>query len=221
MSFSVIDKYKNIISGCRTRDDAIYIINKLTRCLPAHEKKLVLSYIDSFDLFDFGNDSFFKILEKMDSFKYQDKCQEYFDELIKSKPDTIKTESQIKTLLRIINMKPKTAETKPRRDIGFYALTETTSKSIHSETRKCPHCGHRCRRMDGKYVICGYSDTKTGYDWTGCGKDWCFDCGKKLCKSWTKDFLFLESNRIHNKKCCMKHAKELKEDFEKEYCTCF
>ena len=35
-----------------------------------------------------------------------------------------------------------------------------------------------------EYVICGYINSNKGYDWNGCGKDWCAKCNKMLCKSW-------------------------------------
>ena len=50
---------------------------------------------------------------------------------------------------------------------------------------KCPHCMHvNIINERTTYSICGYNDIMIGYDWEGCGRDWCVTCGKKLCKKW-------------------------------------
>ena len=48
---------------------------------------------------------------------------------------------------------------------------------------------------DTDYAICGYNEeTNEGYDWNGCGCDWCFKCGKILCKKWQANDLFILTN---------------------------
>lgn len=87
--------------------------------------------------------------------------------------------------------------------------------------KNCPHCSHLMRaNVDANYVICGYNDTKLGYDWHGCGKDWCFSCGKMLCKSWHNNALHCDANRIHTSTCCQIHATENNKKYEEEYCQC-
>src|SRR3989344_629414 len=84
---------------------------------------------------------------------------------------------------------------------------------------KCPHCGNDYIITKGcSYVICGY----TGYndDITGCGRDWCMDCGKKLCKEWKKNKLYIPENRKHDTMCCIKYAIENSIDFEEQFCKC-
>ena len=54
----------------------------------------------------------------------------------------------------------------------------------------------------------------------GCGKDWCFRCGKKLCKSWFVDDLFNPENCFHTIKCCMLDAELKEENYYKTYCRC-
>jgi hypothetical protein len=83
----------------------------------------------------------------------------------------------------------------------------------------CPHCSKKnLINQNDDYVICGY--THKGYDWNGCGKDWCNNCSKKLCKQWGTDSLFNKLNRIHTNKCCRKHAEKMGADYLMEYCQC-
>lgn len=92
---------------------------------------------------------------------------------------------------------------------------------VEYEKKECPHCGHICVAPKGtEYIICGYTDPHKGYDMKGCGRDWCFSCGKILCKTWDKNTLFLESNRYHDGDCCMDHAKKHGKMYNKDYCHC-
>lgn len=93
-----------------------------------------------------------------------------------------------------------------------------TEKSSIVISKPCPHCG-TVYSMPNKttYVICGY--TNGAFDWKGCKRDWCFNCGKKLCKKWNRDRLFIHSNRFHTISCCKKYA--LKIGYEPaDYCDC-
>jgi len=88
--------------------------------------------------------------------------------------------------------------------------------------KKCPHCDKEHRgTINTQYVICGFDDDNNkGLNWDGyCWRDWCFVCGKKLCKSWGDDQLFLEPNRIHNNHCCKDRA-PTPESYATEYCAC-
>jgi len=87
--------------------------------------------------------------------------------------------------------------------------------------KNCPHCGNLCcAQHNSEYIICGYSDSQKGYDYHGCGRDWCFKCGKILCKSWNHDTLFLELNRYHNSGCCEEHADTHNKKYPEDYCQC-
>jgi hypothetical protein len=88
-------------------------------------------------------------------------------------------------------------------------------------SKKCPHCDRINKYPeDTQYVICGYVDNEP-FNWFGCGRDWCFTCGKKLCKKWGIDELYLKINRLHDKKCCKKHAKINSFDYKSDYCFCY
>jgi len=97
-------------------------------------------------------------------------------------------------------------------------ITKCINKKIARE-KNCPHCGLTYfGNSDTKYVICGYS--VHGYDWKGCSRDWCFECGKKLCKMWATDQLFNTLNRKHNKKCCRYRSHKTNNKYPDDYCQC-
>jgi len=132
--------------------------------------------------------------------------------------------SDIKKDIGIVDMYNMNNLRKTDDDAQFKTLLRlskiTKEKNILLDliTKKCPHCGSLFNgTSDTKYVICGYNEG--GYDWLGCKKDWCFKCGKKLCKSWDDDILYEERNRIHNKDCCLRFAIEHKIDVC-EMCQC-
>jgi hypothetical protein len=65
---------------------------------------------------------------------------------------------------------------------------------------RCPHCDRLCVKDDAcNYVVCGRTDTgfKIGY---GCGKPFCFLCGKKLCGQMYNEVTgeMIDSNEDHN-----------------------
>ena len=72
---------------------------------------------------------------------------------------------------------------------------------------------------DVPYIICGYSSNR-GFDWKGCGNDWCFLCGKKLCKSWNVDRLYSKINRFHDDRCCKIHSLKTNSNYLTDYCQC-
>lgn len=93
--------------------------------------------------------------------------------------------------------------------------------NINNINKKCPHCSHVLNMPENtNYVICGYHNPNSGYDWNGCGKDWCFHCNKMLCKSWIPDSLNLKMNRVHDDECCSKHAIENGFKYPENYCQC-
>lgn len=93
------------------------------------------------------------------------------------------------------------------------------SRKLEIISKKCPHCKKIFISDNNEdYVVCGY--TAKGHDWKGCGRDWCFTCGKKLCKCWEVDLLFDEINRNHDGKCCKIYAQKNGELYPVEYCQC-
>jgi hypothetical protein len=207
---NVYNKIKYIISGCRTFDDALLM------CQPfdfnKQEKDLIHSVIN---VKQYNNiidiRTFLKLMDEINELKYKDDAYETINQIMKRTTDTI----QLKTLMRIANTK----QIKPY----FISLKEKAHENnINTITKKCPHAGCKHEHIGNKntdYVICGYT-INDGYDWKGCGRDWCFKCEKILCKSWDSDQLFLQFNRIHDQKCCKKHAHNNNNNYPNEYCHC-
>lgn len=120
--------------------------------------------------------------------------------LLEDLHDTITNNVQINTIKRIIEKKPDNPQ-----NINY--------------TKHCPHCSKDfIGNENTKYVVCGYGDK--GYDWKGCGKDWCFVCNKKLCKSWNTDHLYNKLNRVHDSKCCKNYSYKSKSVYPNDFCQC-
>lgn len=141
----------------------------------------------------------------VDNIKYKDDTEDLIEDMKKYTYDV----AQINTVRRIILNKP----TKYTNLINVKATPKTKI------SKNCPHCFQiHHGDTDLEYVICGYSSK--GFDWKGCGYDWCFQCGKKLCKCWNINQLFNKINRYHDGKCCKFHAVKTSGIYPDDYCTC-
>jgi len=202
MDIETYNKLKFIITGIKTKNDAYNCINKYK---DSAYYNLIASYIEG-QTYEktCDNETMIKHIEILSEMKYKEPSYEYISNVLKHTIDI----AQIKTLTRIADMKdnkPIGNDNKKNKDIQI--------------AKKCPHCGHECiTSKNTNYVICGYGIN--GYDWNGCGKDWCFQCGKKLCKTWEHDQLFVISNRKHNIKCCKKYANDNDLKYNENYCRC-
>lgn len=201
------DEFKQILSGCRTILDAYYfgeIYNKYN----AEMKSLVSSMINGKryeQVIDLKTMS--STLETLNNCVYREDAEEIIE--TKKTLDT----TQLRTLMRI-------AKNKQMRPVNKPKIDPPVEKKI-CVTKNCPHCSRECKNdINVEYTICGYNDPHVGYDLQGCTKDWCFKCGKMLCKSWGPDELFLPMNRYHNSECCKIHAKENSKQYLEEYCQC-
>jgi hypothetical protein len=201
------NKYKSIITAFRTKIDAVNFLNKLK--ITDDLKKILQSLINS-KSYNKTNLDYFTIkqtLAELKVCKYKEDIEECISKL--HTDDKV----LIKCIKRIIDSK----QNKPI----YISLQKIRDKNMVLISKTCPHCGNKCNFTPGtKYVICGYNYEDIGYDWNGCGKDWCFICGKMLCKSWENDQLFLEFNRLHDNKCCKKHAHESDYLYPENYCQC-
>lgn len=193
---------KAIFEGCDTILDAKIFAQQYIERYP-NLKNMINSYmhgIEYNDIIDLGSKQ--SMMKNLDKITSRDLAHAQYIQIIeKTKDDVYK-----KTLERIINQKKYD---KKNKDYTRYV------------NKKCPHCSRYISMPENtQYIICGYQNSTTGYDWIGCGKDWCFTCEKKLCKSWENDILNLESNRIHDNICCKKYAKNMNFSFEENYCQC-
>lgn len=215
---NIIDKNKyneflHVLSGCRTILDSYHFAEKYSKCNP-ETKTLVFSMINGkryehvLDLKTMRS-----LIEMIDNVKYKDEA----DEIIKRYSEKTNDTTQLKTLSRIAKSKilRPINETKDKNSITNIEITPELFN------KKCPHCGEVCvAPIDTEYTICGYTNSKTGYNLVGCGKDWCFKCEKILCKKWDIHQLFLGTNKFHDCDCCKKHAKINNMRYPEDYCEC-
>lgn len=201
MNMELYKNIRHILSGCRTIDDANMFFNLFT--INTKEKEIITSVIHTmkYDTPIVDYTIFKKYMNDIYNCKYTEEGYEILNIFMNLSNDPV----QIKTMQRII-------KTKPNKPYGVSEISLYINKN-------CPHCNHKCIELrDAGYVICGFSND--GFDWIGCGKDWCFKCNKKLCKSWEENELYLESNRIHTSKCCKKYAHTKKLNYQNDFCMC-
>lgn len=201
------NKLKYNILGSKTKEDAYFLLEKYkldTKCY-----NFMVSIINS-KKYDHAldNETMKKYIKDISTFKYKEDAYELISQIILQTSDI----AQIKTLTRIADMKPN----KPQ----YISIKELKQRNKENNiTRKCPHCAYKCSMPKNTiYVVCGYPDS--GFDWEGCCKDWCFKCGKMLCKSWEQDQLYLPTNRFHDSKCCKKHSILYGHKYPEDYCRC-
>lgn len=197
-------EFKHILSGCRTILDGYYFAEMYIKKNPEMDV-MVKSMVNGKkyeSILDFKTMK--STLETLDGFQYREDADKLVD----------------------INL-PKTCDSNQKKSIKRIMMYKPTRPIIHKidmiehVTKACPHCNHQCSMpITTTYAICGYSNNRTGYDRKGCNKDWCFTCGKMLCKEWVPDQLFLEHNRFHDEKCCLTHAQENNNIYAGKYCMC-
>jgi hypothetical protein len=220
------NEIRNILLGCKNINDAKYFTNLYLKKNP-ESKKLVYSMLYGKVYFDCNDLKIFsEIMKKINECEYQDSCDKLIQELFPSKNNN---SIQLKTLTRILNNKKKEIEKKPELNNSppnfssapqFFHQTYAKKTKQTENIKCCPHCSEKYIGSESTtHVICGYNDSHQGYNWIGCQRDWCFSCGKKLCKSWNENKLYLEPNRIHNSECCKQHAANKCEPYD-NYCQC-
>jgi len=189
--------YNHIFKSINTHEDAQIILGKLK--LSHIKNQIAFNLLKSQkkpSMFDYC--TFMNVCKELENIKYRQNASEYLALLVKKTSDA----AQINTFVRIINIKP--------------LYSECTYKQV---IKNCPHCNHpNLADINTTYIICGYNDN--GYDWDGCQHDWCFQCGKILCKSWETNMLFVKSNRVHNISCCKEHAAKTNKSYPSDYCQC-
>lgn len=198
MSVNIIKEFKYILSGCNTILDALYFLDLYIKDKSESDRSLLLSIVygttydnvlDMINIKDLLNNI---SLIQIDNFSKINLCMndQFYVKIFKR-------------LSMIINNKS-------------YKML----KKCKYIRKSCPNCSFKYIGNGlTTYVICGLEDEKNGFNWDGCGKDWCFKCEKKLCKSWTNDKLFLSINRYHDANCCRMYAELNNEDYN-NYCKC-
>lgn len=196
---------KAIFDGCDTILDAIPFGNAYIELYP-HMKSMIISYMNGRtyrDTIDIKTKQ--GMMRDLESINNRDEAYIYSSKLTEKTTDDVYK----KTLERLSNRKTYHKREQNIKDMPKYI------------TKKCPHCAHAINMIEStQYVICGYHNSSQGFDWNGCGRDWCFQCGKMLCKRWETNSLCLQMNRYHDEECCTKHAKENGKTYPDDYCQC-
>jgi hypothetical protein len=219
---------KNILSGCKNIDDAKHIMKIYLRN-NSESKKIALSILFGQTYEDNINESSFNdIMEKINNCSNYDICLKNINEYY---PNDNINNIKLKTLKKMLNKKeiiknnsyfpinPNSTQNYLF-NINLNYFKKNKKLKQNEIVKECPHCSKPYIGNESiTHVVCGYNNSHQGFDWEGCTKDWCFTCGKKLCKSWIEDKLYLEINRIHNFECCKKQAVSNCESYD-NYCQC-
>lgn len=209
-------KMKAILSGCRHISDAHYLANQFIEKYPQYKDFIYgLVYGKTYED-ELSMQMLRLVVSEISRLEYTDDVINVIDTRCSEKKIT---SIQNRTFLRLSKMK----KDKPFVPNNVYRAV-TGGKII----KKCPHCKHEREGCDDtNYVICGYRSGNShggggggGYDLRGCQRDWCFRCGKMLCKNWSEHQLFVKSNRYHVKSCCMQYALENNLNYMKDMCQC-
>ena len=195
--------FRVLLRSVNNKKDAFELYDVYNSKVSCKYKNIMKSMINSIhfssktiSLFEFK-----QILEKLNKIQFRDDCRKYIKNIFDNTDDEIQRSS----IMRIISSK------QPR-------INKSNNKNKIKIIKNCPHCNKVFISNNlTTYVICGYNNR--GFDWKGCGKDWCFRCGKKLCKNWQNNNLFNTGNRYHTDKCCKKMAIKNNENIN-NYCLC-
>jgi len=201
----VYNQLKYIFEGCDTIIDAIQFGNQYIEKYP-HMKSMIMSYMNGKNYKD-NIDIRTKqgILNDVNRCHTRDEALETISKIVDKSTDDVYR----KTMERIAHKK------------HYRKFEHKVVDTHHNITKKCPHCQHAVNMPNTtQYIICGYHNPSFGYDWNGCGRDWCFHCNKMLCKRWEVDNLNLQMNRHHDDDCCSNHALENGYKYPDNYCQC-
>lgn len=150
---------------------------------------------------------FFKYLNILQTIKNREDAEL----LVRNMEKLTDDDAQLDCLSRILRRMSYSKE--------YLNTEDNNNNNNNTDIGECPHCGKTWAiNKNTQYTICGL--TNTGFSWSGCGRDWCFKCGKKLCKIWNTHQLFNTLNRHHDIHCCKRAAQRHNQDYNKEYCRC-
>lgn len=199
--YKILNEYKNKLIDASKFEDAQSILDvALSLTNDNMEKQLLKSLItkNKYNI-KMDLDKFTIYLNVLEFVYYYNDAEQIIQDI----EININDISQINSLKKLI-------KNKPRRQLPI---------KDNIITKNCPHCNRKTfGSTNVPYIICGYN-TK-GFDWKGCGRDWCIKCGKKLCKSWNNDLLFNKLNRYHDSKCCKVFASKLGYKYPDDFCNC-
>jgi hypothetical protein len=97
--------------------------------------------------------------------------------------------------------------------VDFVRVKDTSNSGLV----ECPHCGRPALRSGCNYVFACGLDSKTFHPGMGCGKPYCYKCGKKFCGQRhdpvTGQLLKGKYLDKHTKDCCRKELGFSEDDY--------
>jgi hypothetical protein len=199
--------YKHIFSGVFAIDDIIFLKNKC----PVEDWGMIDSILKISNIPTYFSCAYMnEIIKNMANLQFQDDCEKYLSELqTKTATNNVKCSNiQQETFTKIMSTKMRS---------GTYIELPKLEK-------RCPHCGRiNSATIGTSYIVCGIDSRgiiPIDYSNNACLKDWCFTCGKKLCKSWYTDELYIKENRKHDGECCKIQSKKIGNKYLDDYCQC-
>jgi hypothetical protein len=212
IQYKYFDKFLDKVKYSTSFDEVICLYNIFKKSVTdENELKLIKSLLDKkFFAKKIQVDKFCLFLRNIDLIHHNNNYNNDITELIEDMKKSTDDIVQLNIIDKMVSLKNKNNN---YNNENFNIIKNKIKK-------KCPHCDNLTTEYDTTtYTICGYS--ASGYDWKGCGYDWCFQCGKKLCKCWQLDQLFNKLNRFHDKRCCKSHAhKNGCNNYLDDYCQC-
>ncbi len=77
---------------------------------------------------------------------------------------------------------------------------------MSTDAKQCPHCGQWALKDAAcSYIFaCGLADDGNFYPGAGCGRPWCWICGKKYCGQHRdpQTGAVVDPRTSHNENCC-------------------
>lgn len=91
---------------------------------------------------------------------------------------------------------------------------------MSNDAKQCPWCERWCLKDSNcNYIFaCGLDEKGKFHIGKGCGKSWCFECGKKYCGIYfdaDTGKKSLQAKDMHDMNCCFDESQE---KTQKEYC---
>ena len=84
------------------------------------------------------------------------------------------------------------------------------------DAKQCPWCNRWCLKDNAcNYIFaCGLQDNGVFLNGAGCGRSWCWLCGKKFCtQHYSETGQKLNNKTDHNAECCKKELNFKQEDY--------
>lgn len=212
MNNIIFNDIKVLLTGYKNVIDILDICEYYKKKYPDNEKlinSIINGKINNNNL-NLSLREFSSLIKEISNMEYKEDIEKIIEDIQNKR---FLDDIQKDTISRIIDLKLN----KPNN----YSENNVQVVKLNIVKKNCPHCNNICyAEKNSEYVICGYTNPIRGYDMTGCGRDWCFKCGKILCKNWEANSLYLESNRCHHMDCCKNHAAISGKNWPDDYCHC-